>query len=82
MVIDDNLIDCRLIECISLLGEGRVNFLLLNCVKELIIVYQFKLFKYLVNSYNCLLNEEKNYFKVRMGVKFFLYLVLNGKEFF
>lgn len=82
MAIDDNLTDCRSTECISLLGEGRANPSPPNCVKESTTVYQSKLLKYLVNSYNCSLNEEKNYPKVRMGVKSFLHLVLNGKELF
>lgn len=61
MAIDDNLTDCRSTECISLLGEGRANPSPPNCVKESTTVYQSKLLKYLVNSYNCSLNEEKNY---------------------
>lgn len=61
MAIDDNLTDGRSTECMGLLGEGKADSSLLNCAKDTTTVYQTKLLKYLVNSYNRSLNEENNH---------------------
>ena len=73
MAIDDNLTDCRSTECMSLLGQGKADSSPLNCAKDTTTVYQTKLLKYLVNSYNRSLNEENNYPKVRLAAQTFFY---------
>lgn len=62
MAIDDSTSE-RLSECGSLLAQEKTDLLSL---KEAPILYQTKQLKYLADSYNRSLNEEKNYSKVSL----------------
>ena len=64
MAIDDSNSSDRSSECSSVLTEEKTDFLVL---REAPIMYQTEQLKFLAQSYNRTLNEEKNYPKVSLN---------------